>query len=94
MYNVLEKLKTGEALTEKEKVIHEQGLVSVLKQLHDDLDLAVLEAYGWSDLAPLMQIVNGNAAATTTRDDAARRGRHRRSIHRPRPMASSAPEVV
>ncbi len=72
MYNVLEKLKTGESLTEKEKVIHEQGLVSVLKQLHDDLDLAVLDAYGWSDLAPLMQIVNGNAAAITTRDDAAR----------------------
>ncbi|MEI6673786.1 MAG: hypothetical protein WCO57_01275, partial [Verrucomicrobiota bacterium] len=26
------------------------GLVSVLKQIHDDLDAAVLEAYGWSDL--------------------------------------------
>ena len=34
----------------KEKAIHEQGLVSVLKQLHDDLDAAVFEAYGWSDL--------------------------------------------
>jgi len=31
-------------------VIHDKGLVSVLKQLHDDLDAAVLEAYGWSDL--------------------------------------------
>jgi hypothetical protein len=72
MYNALEKLKTGEPLSEKERVIHEQGLVSVLKQLHDDLDLAVLDAYGWSDLAPRMQIVNGNAAPTTTRDDAAR----------------------
>lgn len=72
MYNVLEKLKTGEVLTEKEKVIHEQGLVSVLKQLHDELDLAVLEAYGWNDLAPLMQVVNGNAPATTTREDTVR----------------------
>ena len=62
MYNVLEKLKTGESLNAKEKVIHEQGLVSVLKQLHDELDLAVLDAYGWPDLATLMQIVNGNAA--------------------------------
>ena len=35
------------ALTPKEKQIHEQGLVSVLKQLHDDLDAAVLAAYGW-----------------------------------------------
>jgi hypothetical protein len=50
MYNVLEKLRAGEPLTAKEKTIHEAGLVSVLKQLHDDLDAAVLDAYGWSDL--------------------------------------------
>ncbi len=61
MYNVLEKLKSGEVLTAKDKIVHEQGLVSVLKQMHDELDLAVLEAYGWSALAPLMEIVNGNA---------------------------------
>ncbi len=47
MYNVLEKLRSGEALTAKDKKIHEQGLVSVLKQLHDDLDAAVADAYGW-----------------------------------------------
>lgn len=46
-YNVLEKLREGEALSKKEKTIHEQGLVSVLRQLHDDLDSAVFEAYGW-----------------------------------------------
>ena len=51
MYNVLEKLRTGEKLTIKEKAIHQQGLVSVLLELHDDLDRAVLEAYGWPDLA-------------------------------------------
>ena len=74
MYNVLEKLKTGEALTAKEKLIHEHGLVSVLKQLHDELDLAVLAAYGWQDLAPLMQAVNGNAAhpGGRSREDAVR----------------------
>ena len=47
MYNVLEKLRSGEELTKKEKAIHEQGLVSVLKQIHDDLDTAVADAYGW-----------------------------------------------
>ncbi|HNO87578.1 MAG TPA: class I SAM-dependent DNA methyltransferase, partial [Rhodocyclaceae bacterium] len=52
MYNVLEKLRANEPLTTKERTIHEQGLVAVLKQVHDDLDAAVLEAYGWSDLAP------------------------------------------
>ncbi len=34
-------------LTTKERQIHEQGLVSVLKQIHDDLDAAVFDAYGW-----------------------------------------------
>ena len=52
MYNVLAKLRSGEPLTAKDKTIHETGLVAVLRQLHDELDTAVLEAYGWSDLAP------------------------------------------
>jgi len=47
IYNVLEKLRSGEPLTNKDKVMHEQGLVSVLKQLHDELDAAVFDAYGW-----------------------------------------------
>ena len=47
MYNVLEKLRSGEALNKAEKVVHEQGLVSVLRQLHDELDAAVFDAYGW-----------------------------------------------
>jgi len=52
MYNVLEKLRGGEALTKKEKEIHEQGLVTVLREIHDALDAAVAEAYGWpADLA-------------------------------------------
>jgi hypothetical protein len=48
IYNVLEKLRAGEALSEKDKQIHDAGLVSVLRQLHDDLDAAVFAAYGWS----------------------------------------------
>jgi len=50
MYNVLEKLRTGETLTDKDKKIHDEGLVTILKQIHDELDAAVLEAYGWQDL--------------------------------------------
>jgi len=34
-------------LSAKEKKIYEQGLVGILKQLHDELDAAVAEAYGW-----------------------------------------------
>nr|VFK78355.1 MAG: Methyltransferase domain-containing protein [Candidatus Kentron sp. SD] len=44
-------MATGEPLTPKEKTIHEQGLVSVLRTLHDELDRAVFDAYGWGDLA-------------------------------------------
>ena len=47
MYNVLEKLHSGAALNDNDKTMHEQGLVSVLKKLHDDLDAAVFDAYGW-----------------------------------------------
>jgi hypothetical protein len=47
MYNVLEELRTGEALSAASQLIHDRGLVSVLRDLHDDLDCAVSEAYGW-----------------------------------------------
>ncbi|MDO8250851.1 MAG: class I SAM-dependent DNA methyltransferase [Rhodoferax sp.] len=46
LYNVLQALREGRALTAKEKIIHAQGLVGVLKDLHDELDAAVLQAYG------------------------------------------------
>jgi hypothetical protein len=74
MYNVLEKLRSGETLTAKERVIHAQGLVSVLRQIHDDLDAAVLDAYGWSDLLPLLRIAHGNEtpAEGQSREDAKR----------------------
>lgn len=65
MYNVLEKLRSGEALSDRERTDHERGLVSVLKQIHDDLDQAVAEAYGWpSDLSTediLFRLVDLNA---------------------------------
>jgi len=50
LYNLLNNLRLGEPLNAKEKTLHEQGLVSVLRSLHDELDAAVLAAYGWSDL--------------------------------------------
>ena len=54
LYNVLAKLRSCEPLHAKDKLQHEQGLVSVLRTLHDELDAAVLMAYGWADLtAPL-----------------------------------------
>jgi SAM-dependent methyltransferase len=65
MYNVLASLRAGETLNERERVIHEQGLVSVLKDLHDDLDKEVCDAYGWahdiSDAEILERLVELNS---------------------------------
>jgi hypothetical protein len=47
MYNVLEKLRAGEPLEEREQEVYEEGLVAVLKEIHDRLDAAVADAYGW-----------------------------------------------
>lgn len=66
IYNVLEMLRAGEELPEKGKTIHQQGVISLLKDLHDDLDRAVFEAYGWSDLADRLV---GRPGATTPRPD-------------------------
>ena len=70
MYNVLEKLRAGESLTRKEQTVHEEGLVSVLRELHDDLDRAVFAAYGWDDLAD--QLVGLPGATTPLPDKPAR----------------------
>lgn len=68
LYNVLEKLRSGEPLNAKDKAIHEQGLISLLRELHDELDRAVFAAYGWNDLA--VQLV-GKPGATTPLPDKA-----------------------
>ncbi|MGV0976859.1 MAG: class I SAM-dependent DNA methyltransferase, partial [Azonexus sp.] len=67
IYNLLTKIRAGEALTAKDKTIHEQGLVSVLQTLHDELDAAVLAAYGWSDLIAVIPAQAGiqNSTAWT-----------------------------
>ena len=56
----------GEGLSPKERSLHEHGLVSVLASLHDELDTCVLEAYGWSDLAPALV---GKPGGTLPLDD-------------------------
>ncbi len=50
MYNVLASLRAGRALSKKEQATHDDGLVSVLRQLHDKLDAAAFEAYNWTDI--------------------------------------------
>ena len=61
MYNVLEKLKAGEPLTPEDERIKEQGLVLILRELHERLDKLVFQAYGWpatlSDEEILLRLV-------------------------------------
>ncbi|WP_241525025.1 class I SAM-dependent DNA methyltransferase [Simplicispira metamorpha] len=66
LYNVLAALREGRPLNAKEKAIHSAGLVGVLRELHDELDAAVLAAYGWADLAADM----ASAPATETHTSA------------------------
>ena len=61
MYNVLEKLRAGEAIEGNDREVYDQGLIGTLKDLHDQIDAAVAEAYGWagdlSDEEILLQLV-------------------------------------
>jgi hypothetical protein len=67
MYNVLEKLRANEPLNEKEQRIHDMGLVSVLRQLHDDLDAAVFAAYGWPTTLTYAEILERLVALNAER---------------------------
>ena len=66
IYNVLEKLRKDEVLDKKEQLINQQGLVSILSELHHELDRQVFAAYGWGDLADALV---GKAGATTPLPD-------------------------
>lgn len=70
IYNVLEKLRSGETLTAKDKSINEQGLVSVLRELHDQLDRAVFSAYGWEDLGDELVGLPGATTPLPTKSEA------------------------
>jgi hypothetical protein len=50
LYNLLEMLRAGtkrDAMEEHDRKIFDDGLVLIMKELHDKLDIAVAEAYGW-----------------------------------------------
>jgi hypothetical protein len=47
MYNLLVKLRSGESFNDREREQHEIAQTEILRQLHDELDAAVADAYGW-----------------------------------------------
>jgi hypothetical protein len=58
IYRVLEKVQDGEPLTPEDRKISTLGDVSTLKKLHDDLDAAVLVAYGWPANSTVSDVVS------------------------------------
>ncbi|RIV27378.1 class I SAM-dependent DNA methyltransferase [Fibrisoma montanum] len=58
LYNVVEKIKAGESLTAKEQTINQMGLASVVLSLHQQIDAAVADAYGWPHDLPEAEILN------------------------------------
>ncbi len=67
LYNVLEKLRAAQPLTPAERDMHDAGHVSVLRRLHDELDAAVADAYGWPRDLPPAEIVERMVALNIAR---------------------------
>jgi SAM-dependent methyltransferase len=67
MYNVLEKLRIGTEFTEKDRTVYEEGLVGILRELHDELDRAVLDAYGWATDLSTEQVLDHIVALNAQR---------------------------
>jgi hypothetical protein len=95
IYNVLVALREGRALSAKEKTHHTQGLVGVLRELHDELDAAVLCAYGLPLGADTDAILTHLVALNTQRaaEEAAGRVRWLRPAFQNVDKSLSTPEL-
>ncbi len=74
MYNLLTKLRAGEPFTDKDRAYNDRALVSTLKQIHDELDLTVLDAYGWPHTLTDEQILENLVALNAERAEEERNG--------------------
>ncbi|WP_341987272.1 DNA methyltransferase [Azorhizobium sp. AG788] len=77
LYNVLERLRAGAApadLDPKERRIFDDGLVLILKDLHDQIDAAVADAYGWPADLPEEEVLARLVALNKARAAEEKRG--------------------
>jgi hypothetical protein len=74
MYNLLEKMRSGEPFSDKDREYNNKALVSTLKQIHDELDAAVFEAYGWQQNLSNDQILEQLVALNAERAEEERNG--------------------
>lgn len=77
LYNVLERLRAGAApaaLDPKERRIFDDGLALILKDLHDQIDAAVADAYGWPADLPEEEVLARLVALNKARAAEEKRG--------------------
>ncbi|HYO75697.1 MAG TPA: DNA methyltransferase, partial [Thermoanaerobaculia bacterium] len=74
LYKALTALDRGEELDSSDIEAYEQGLGATLKQLHDDLDAAVFDAYGWPHDLTDEEILERLVALNAERAEEERRG--------------------
>ncbi|AMA08177.1 hypothetical protein AWQ23_01960 [Picosynechococcus sp. PCC 73109] len=48
-------MRSGEPFTDADREFNNKALITTLKQIHDDLDRLVFQAYNWDDLIPQWQ---------------------------------------
>lgn len=74
MYNILEKLRANADLDDDDEQIKKDGLILILKELHDKLDALVFEAYGWPQTLTDEQILENLVALNHERAAEEKRG--------------------
>ena len=74
MYNVLEKLRAGQRIEGRDREFYDQGLIGILRDLHDQIDAAVAAAYGWPVDLPDAEILQNLVDLNHTRATEEARG--------------------
>lgn len=95
VYNVVEKVRAGEILTQSEKEVFEKGACGVLSDVHEELDAEVAKTYGWpwplTEVEILERLVKLHDERRTE-EEAGRVHWLRPTFQRPR-FAPEAPEL-
>jgi hypothetical protein len=74
MYNVLEMVRAGQTPVGRDRETYDQGLVGILRDLHDRIDREVAAAYGWPADLPDEEILTRLVALNRERADEEARG--------------------
>jgi hypothetical protein len=98
LYNIVEKVRSGVELSEKDEDIKTRGRVLILKDLHEQVDAAVSRSYGWPLDLTDEQLIQGLVSLNAQRFDEERRGfvrwlRPDYQINRFKPLAHRADRV-